>query len=1765
MSFHLHNLSYTGSSDRFAKNIDAITLLAELEHSGRVATDAERERLAHYSAFGESTLLNRLVRYDATQRRYVVHPQYASILSNDDVKDLRQAALTAFYTPLDVVEAVWSGLLQLGIGNLNRLRVVEPAFGVGHFFSAMPQDLRIRADLTAVERDPVTARIVRQIHPDITLHNAGFEDVDLPTNWFDLAISNVPFGDVPVHDTQIEPALRRTIHDYFFAKAVRIVRPGGVIAFLTSWGTLDKKTPTMRHWLARHCELLGAYRLPNGVFARMSGSASATDLLMLRKRPAALDEAPADAHWLDLAFAAYPLDYGGAHLTTGSRYREVDDEDDDPDLRVPVNTVWLNEPERIIGRPAVYRKHGALWLQVILNDTSIGAVLRAQLIDTLPTAIIEHQPTAVVTERAAQPRFLHERDAPLMLPLDLDPAQRARLDALATIYTRSKALIRSELEDAADVDHLRAELNRAYDDYVANYGCISDPRTQRLFRNFPELSFLLALEHNAQKIGDVWRADKEPIFFRRTLRPVQRSVAGTFSPVEALLRCLDEIGTLDMARIAHLCGCAAEQVATELGDCIYRIPGTTTYELADVYLSGNVRAKLREARTWAAHDSQYQRNVDALIAVQPADLGAGDIIVNLSSVWLPGDVLTAFIQSILPEFTGRVFYMHALGQWQIADADALKYSVEATSKWGTLRANALALLEASLKGVPVTVYDEVKEGNSTRRVLNPSETVAAQAKQSDLRTAFDQWIWADPERSERLCHIYNDRFNCIRLREYHGDHLTFPGMTTHLLRGGDLEAYQKGAVWQILQNPSTLLAFDVGGGKTWTSAAAMVEAKRMGLINKPLVVVPNSLVAQWASEVQRLYPGLRVLAMSPEDFEKSSRGIVLSRIATGDWDMIIIAHTSFKFLPLGNEVLDAFIDKETDRLRSYLEELRATAGDDKAAKRSLKQIEKTIKRYEDRLSTMSADIKRDNERVITWRELGVDALVVDEAHEFKNLFVPTKLTNIAGLPRANSQRALDIRIKTWDLLNHGGKVVFLTATPIMNTLGEAYVMQLYLQERELEAAGIHHFDEWVSLYAEAVMSFEMKPDGSGFRMNTRLGAFVNLPEMSAMWRQCMNIRTKAQMNLPEPSQVTGKPIPIEVPASEALKAFVHTLAQRADRIAHGQVDPSVDNMLKVTHEGRMAALDYRLIVPGAHRRKHNKIMACVKRVKAIYDTFEPLKGTQLIFCDLATPKGSKHTPTKTTGTSTDAERSDDGMGETEAEQRLANFVYYEIREELGKLGVPAHEVAFIHDAKTKAQRDALFAAMNDGRVRVLIGSTNKMSAGMNVQQRLIAEHNLDCPWRPGDLKQRYGRILRQGNLWPTVYIFTYVTPGSFDGYLWQLVEAKARFIEQGLAGEITARRVEDTSDVVLSAAEVKAIASGNPLVVKKVKLETQLSRLERIRAVQKSSMNEFGWKRQSIERDIADLYDRRAVVEAACAILAAHPRTEDTFEARVATQLASEMFTLFTQRKEAGHAVRVIADMYQQASLMMRDTLKRVVGRYRGLDIAVWVQPKGEVQLTLTLPHGRNAVTGFGATTDLGVFQSADQQLARVRVATIDDRIAERTADIAAIDDEVARLQVWDQQAQYDDLQEQLRLINAELSMNKDADPTTAPAANTDGASLDAIAQLLTLDVETEDDWAHPVSIPLAFEAMTLMHAETQVQAESVAPATAMAVGQGVTPHPCATLTLVDRTPPPIPMLQPSSTGIAGVPAPAASPVWNEVTVTSKKTKQPVAVQYSMF
>jgi N12 class adenine-specific DNA methylase/SAM-dependent methyltransferase len=1662
--FHLDptDLMFADAGDRFQKNLAALRLIHDLTTTNRAATDDDRRILAHYSAFGESALLNRLFRYDHTSGRYVLLPAYAEFLDSDAATQLRKAALTAFYTPLDLVHTIWQAVEQLGFGSVEQPRILEPAAGVGHFISAMPRALRERAQITAIELDPLSSQMLGHIHPDITLHaGVGFEAVDLPTGLFDLVISNVPFGETRVYDPLVPAALRRTVHDFFFAKALRLLRPGGLLVFLTSWGTLDKRSPTVRQFLAEHATLLGAYRLPNGLFRQISGSESATDLLILQKQAQPTAEAPL---WLHTAEADYPRTTNHRSLTTGSRYtRQIADAEELAAAKVVVNQHWLDNPVCVLGQPEVVVSDQSLWLHVAPPAEDLATVLAERLAavqrNDLPLPPVPTIPTAPQVE---------QRDLAGVLP-----GQHARANGLVAIYDAAKALLKADRADDPSSEVLRTRLDQIYDAFVARFGVIHDPRNQRVVADVPELQFLLALERNPQRSASgYWYASKERLFTERTVRPQRPIVPGSLTPTHALLRCLNDRGTLDLGYIAELTGLPESQVIDQLGERIYRLPGSDHYELDNIYLSGNVVAKLREAHAWAAHDPTMQRNVAALEAVQPTPLGSGEIRLNLHAFWLPGSLVTTFIQSLLPTWRGEATYQAALGAWTLTDPDQRgAQAVEAETQWGTPRANAITILSASLRGVPITVYDVLVTDAGERRVLNPAETVAAQEKQQTIAQHFEQWVWDDSSRSAHICALYNHRFNSVRMRAYDGTHLHFAGINPHVLRDGDLADYQKAAVWQVLQNPTALLSFAVGGGKTFTAIAAAVEAKRLGLCHKPLAIVPNTLVGQWASEARRLYPGLRVLAMGPEDFERQRRGVVLSRIATGDWDLIVIAHTSFTLLPLSADLVHRFQEAETDRLRAYLEEQRGTATSSED-KRSLKQIERAIIKLEQRLQGLITATRHDSERTITWDELGIDLLIVDEAQNFKNLYLPTRLTNIAGLPSAHSQRALDLRIKTWDLLQQQRKVVFLTATPIMNTLAEAYVMQLYLQQEQLEAVGIHHFDEWVSLYAQPRMAFELKPDGAGFRMQTRLASFINLPEMAAVWRQVLTIRTKEQMALPEPQLVTGKLIPVVVPPSRALTYYIRTLATRAEAVRSGRIDPTIDNMLAIVTDGRKAALDIRLVMPQVPRPAQTKILALVERVAQIYHTFAPQKGTQLIFCDLATPKGKRTTPARPNADDDDAPEM-----ESQDERRMGHFVYGEIRAELVQCGIPREEIAFIHDYQTKAQRDGLFAAMNEGRIRVLLGSTGMMSAGMNVQRRLIALHNLDCPWRPGDIEQRHGRILRQGNQWPQVYCFAYLTEGSFDGYSWQLIESKARFIAQALAGEITARTIDDTAEVVLSAAEIKAIASGNPQVLRKVQLETEIARLERVRTVWRDTLTNLRMEHVHTTESCERLTQRLAAWQEAQAIAAAH--AAQPF--RVTLRQRGKA-TVFTDRTAAGVALRVLLDKSTEQPQMT------VIGQYRGFDLVLRSHPTFPAELSLSLPAADTLDT-ITTTTDAGIWQSANRLIQSIPsvIQHLQERMTATDDRLVTIAREQQRLATWDGQVAYDAAVAALAQITATLAAaEQTSEPTRAVASDADETRLETL--LRELVAEPDDPPALPVSIPPAPASLAWMAEEQERQ-----------------------------------------------------------------------------
>ena len=1227
---------------------------------------------------------------------------------------------------------------------------------------------------------------------------------------------------------------------------------------------------------------------------------------------------------------------------------------------------------------------------------------------------------------------------------------------LLTIYTAAKALIDANVrgDDAAAIATARQHLNTVYDGFVGRYGVISSPANRRRLKDLPELAFLLSLEEDVQTVGKTVRARKSAIFSRSALR-AERRVVGDLDAADALLVCLDQHGRIDLEVIGRLSSRTPAQVIGELGDRIYPVPNTRpqAYVTADAYLSGDIRVKLAEAEAMVGIDPAFQRNVEALRAVLPAPIPAQEIMVNLGAAWVPGTDVSAFITSIIPRFNhGVVRYREALGAWDVAASRAAQQSVEAQSTWGTGEIDAISIIEQTLNGKIVKIYDLIQDGDRERRVLNDTATLAAQEKQRLIKERFSAWVWEDPERAERLAAAYNACYNSMRQRQYDGSHLSLAGMNTAILRDGDLSPWQKDAIWQALQTRSTLIGHAVGAGKTFELVAMAREARRMGLARKPLVTVPNHLVEQWAWEAQRLYPGMRVLAMSPEDFQKEKRGIYLSRVATGDWDLVIVAHSSFTRLPVGLATLTRFVNQRVSALRTFLEEVRMEEdANDRGKKRRIKEIERRIAAYELKLKKTRNAITQDSTRTITWDELGVDMLMVDEAHEFKNLEIETRMDTVAGVPRGGSLRAWDLWMKSWEIQGRGGKVVFATGTPVANTLAEVFVMMRYLQNDMLEAKGLAFFDAWVQAFAEATPSFELRPDGSGYRMHTRLNRFINLPELVTLWRQCLNSRTAEQLNLPRPAMVTGSPIPVVIPESPRLKRYVGVLVARVDAIKGGQVPPDVDNMLKVTGDGRKAALDLRQVMDGPEEPQC-KINALVARVAKHYRETADERGAQLIFCDLATPKG-------TAPARSEAPDEDGPETETTAEEQWAqDFVYHEIRDKLVTAGLCREEIAFIHEHPTRVKREALFAAVRAGRVRVLLGSTGKMGTGMNVQDRLIALHHLDAPWRPCDVEQRDGRILRQGNRFGAVFIYHYIQQGSFDGYIWQLLENKARFISQVLAEDVTQRAADDIAEVVLTAGEMKALASGNPRVVEKVKLETELGRLQRLKTAWQQNQRTLDWDCRGLETRISDLTDLIARLQGAQATRDRH----GDFAVTVLDPATQEQ-TRYTGWAEAGSAInQAVGTWLTNQTLRRGEASREVIGTVQGLVIQAvlpaWRQDTDPPELAIVWVTGEEW-TRIGTATlgkDKGTTQSIaavvrgiEEQIERAR-----KRIADSQVDLAGRREEQAK--PWDGAATLAKVIAELRRLDAELGEERPADADAAEERTAEDEERVDVAALLS-------------------------------------------------------------------------------------------------------------
>jgi len=1355
---------------KFRQNIDAIQTLRKVETESRPATPDEKAALVHYVGWGAMPQVFDPRNYEWREARATLE----QLLTPEELEAARASTLNAHYTSPTVVRAMYRALEQFGF---EHGRILEPACGIGHFVGLMPEAMHRHSTITGVEIDPLTARIARALYPDADIRAQGFETAKLADGFYDVAISNVPFGDYPVHDPSLN-AYRFPIHDYFFAKTLEKVRPGGLIMFITSRGTMDKLDSTLREYLAPKAELLGAIRLPNTAFKQNAGTEVTTDIVMLRKlHPGETPRGPA---WRE------------AREFTNHNWEKI-----------PINEYFVERPRLMLGHlqltGRIYRDNEPT---LEPDGRVLGDALGAA-VPELPAGVYRAQRVEVVESSQEQtipaPEFvkpnafcLHEgmvciREENVLRPLnDLPSETRSRIRGVIQVRDAVRDCLRSQVDGSAEerVVETRQQLNIAYDRFAARFGPLNLRANQRAFDGDPDLPLLLSLENYNDETK---RATKATIFTERTIHHRQ-PVESVETPKEALLVALNECGCVDLDRMAGLLNKPVEEFLPDLKGLIFRNPQTNEWETDDQYLSGNVREKLAVADAATVADPRFAENVEALKSVQPADLAASEIDVRLGSAWLPPEDVKDFTNKLLNIPSGvEVGHIHALGTWHINANWEAKGATANTTDWGTDRYTALELMEDALNLKTPTVNDTVDD----KPVVNAQATEAAREKQERIKERFKEWVWSDDARRERLCRLYNDTFNHTRVRTFNGDHLTLPGASGTI----QLHGHQKAGVWRILQTPNTLLAHVVGAGKTFTMVSAAMELKRLGLARKPMFTVPNHMLGQFSTELLTLYPGANILVAGKEDFESQNRKKLFSRIATGNWDVVIVTHSGFERIPLSYDTQKRFFDEQLHELEMIRREHADTNN-----RRLVKELEKAKKRLEAKLQALAAEHKKDN--TLTFEELGVDRLFVDEALYFKNLFYVTKMTRIAGLPQTASERAFDMYLKVRHVqsLNGGGGVVFATGTPIANSMAEMFTMQRYLQPDDLKKHNLHHFDSWAATFGEPVTAMELSPDGAGYRLNTRFTRFINVPELMQIFRQSADVQTAAMLNLPRPKLDGEKPAVRNAPATPELKAFVQELAKRAERLKTNRVDPSEDNMLKITSEGRMAALDLRLMKPAAKDDPQGKVNQAVENIFRIWQESKPERSAQLVFCDLSTPK-------------------DRGFS-----------VYRDAADKLERLGVPSGDIAFIQDYDSDAAKLSLFRDVRAGKVRVLFGSTQKMGSGTNVQERLIALHHFDAPWRPADVEQREGRILRQGNKNEVVSIYRYVTEGSFDAYMWQTLETKAKFIAQVMSGDMTIRRLEDLDSAALTYAEVKAIASGNPLVIEKAQVDAELIRLTRLRS-----------------------------------------------------------------------------------------------------------------------------------------------------------------------------------------------------------------------------------------------------------------------------------------------------------------------------------------------
>ena len=1470
------HLGEGGAKQKYARNIKAIRTLFKLEQEHRGATAEEQQVLSQYVGWGGLSDA-----FDPGKDSWAKeYTELKGLLSENEYAAARSSVLNAHYTSPTVIRGIYDAVEKMGFRSGN---ILEPSMGVGNFFGMLP-DAMADSRLYGVELDSITGRIAKKLYPQADITVAGFETTDR-RDFYDLAVGNVPFGQYKVNDKAYNK-LGFSIHNYFFAKAIDQVRPGGVVAFVTSRYTMDSKDSTARKHMAERADLLGVIRLPNNAFRANAGTDVVSDIIFLQKRNRPIDHEP---DWVQLG----KTEDGFA-----------------------INQYFVNHPEMVLGELTTEST------QYGREDLTVAPLEGANLADQLAEAVqhIEGQYTAAevdapdIAEEETTRRTLPAdpevknfsytvvdgevfyRENSVMTQVELSDTAKGRVTGMVKLRQIVNELIQQQLNDYPDEDiqTTQAKLNAAYDAFTAQYGLLNDRKNGRLFEQDSSYYLLCSLE-NLDEQGQL--KSKAAMFTKRTIRP-ERTVTSVDTPSEALAVSIGEHGRVDLPYMAELLGTPGEygRITTELSGVIFKDPAADPtdpeagWQMADEYLSGDVRAKLRMAQFAAETNPEFAVNVDALTKAQPRELEASEIDVRLGATWLNPDIIQKFMTETfqIPYYLRRavnVRYSPYTAEWRVEGKTATGRSdIISSETYGTSRANAYKILEETLNLKDVRIYDTIEDAEGKpKRVLNKRETMLAQQKQQVIKDAFANWVWQDPQRRIALVKQYNELFNSTRPREYDGSHIKFVGMNPEIT----LREHQRNAIAHVLYGGNTLLAHEVGAGKTYEMAASAMEAKRLGLCQKSLFVVPNHLTEQWASEFLNLYPNAKLLVARRKDFETANRKKFCARIATGDYDAVIIGHSQFERIPLSFERQERIIQEQIDETLAAINELKAHAGENF----SIKQMEKTRKTLETKLEKLRSDERKDG--VITFEQLGVDRLFVDESHFYKNLFLTTKMRNVAGLSTSEAQKSSDMfgKCRYLDEITGGRGVVFATGTPVSNSMTELYTVMRYLQYSTLQQKKLTHFDCWASTFGETTTAIELAPEGIGYRARTRFAKFFNLPELMSMFKEVADIKTSDQLHLPVPEAkfetVVAKP-------SDLQKEMVQELSKRAARIHSGTVDASEDNMLCVTNDGRKIGLDVRLMNPMLPDDPNSKLNVCVQNVLKIWEEGKDQKLTQLLFCDLSTPKN-------------------DG-----------NFnVYDDIRKKLIAAGVPENEIEFIHNADTEAKKAALFSKVRSGDVRVLLGSTAKMGAGTNVQSRLVAVHHLDVGWKPSDMTQRNGRIIRQGNMNKEVKVFNYVTEGTFDAYLWQTLENKQRFISQIMTSKSPVRSCEDVDEQALSYAEIKALCAGNPLIKEKMDLDVQVAKLKVLKADHQSQ--KFRLQDKLLTKFPADIQEANAHIaglKADAQLAAAHPQGKEEFCGMVIKGVA------YDEKKTAGERLVLACSELPNAE-------EKVIGSYRGFELSL--------------------------------------------------------------------------------------------------------------------------------------------------------------------------------------------------------------------------------------